>query len=313
MPAITQQLESDPDVTRIDSAPMLRGVVTRINDRPALEVAGEHWVVRGDRGISYADALPAGTKIVAGQSWPQGYQGAPQISFAEEEATELGVGLGDTITVNILGREITATITSLRAVDFSNAGMGFVIVMDEAGLASAPHSFIATVYAAPTAEARILRAVSNAYPNITAISVREAITQVSTVLDGIAAATRWGAAATLLTGFLVLIGAAAAGEPARRYEAAVLRSLGATRQQILASFALRAALLGLGAAVVALGAGIAGGWAISHFVLDTRYSVVWPSAIAILAGGVLATLGAGMAFAWRPLTARPAAVLRARE
>lgn len=313
MPAITQQLESDPDVTRIDSAPMLRGVVTRINDRPALEVAGEHWVVRGDRGISYADALPAGTKIVAGQWWLQGYQGAPQISFAEEEATELGVGLGDTITVNILGREITATITSLRAVDFSNAGMGFVIVMNEAALASAPHSFIATVYAAPTAEARILRAVSNAYPNITAINVREAITQVSTVLDGIAAATRWGAAATLLTGFLVLIGAAAAGEPARRYEAAVLRSLGATRQQILASFALRAALLGLGAAVVALGAGIAGGWAISHFVLDTRYSVVWPSAIAILAGGVLATLGAGMAFAWRPLAARPAAVLRARE
>ncbi|MEP1522127.1 MAG: FtsX-like permease family protein, partial [Ascidiaceihabitans sp.] len=152
-----------------------------------------------------------------------------------------------------------------------------------------------------------------AYPNITAIRVRDAINRVADVLAGLAAATSYGAAATLITGFLVLIGAAAAGTKARTYEAAVLKTLGASRGRILRSFALRAALLGFAAGAVALAAGIAGGWAVSRFVMETDFNVIWPNAIAIIAGGVIATLLAGLAFAWAPLAARPAQVLRAKE
>lgn len=313
MPAFMERLENDPAVSRIDSAPMLRGVITRINDRPAREVAGDHWVVTGDRAVTYAGAMPEGTRILAGEWWPDDYDGPPQISFAEEEAREMGIGLGDTITMNVLGRDITGTITSLREVDFSTGGMGFVLTMNERALAGAPHTFISTVYAEEEAEAQILRDVAGSAPNITAIRVRDAIDQVSGVLAGLAAATSYGAAATLLTGFLVLIGAAAAGERARTYEAAVLKTLGASRGRILRSFALRAALLGAAAGVVAIGAGIAGGWAVSHYVMQTGFTVIWPSAIAIVLGGVLATLLSGLAFAWRPLAARPAQVLRARE
>ncbi len=313
MPAFMERLENDPAVSRIDSAPMLRGVITRINDRPAREVAGDHWVVTGDRAVTYAGAMPEGTRILAGDWWPDDYDGPPQISFAEEEAREMGIGLGDTITMNVLGRDITGTITSLREVDFSTGGMGFVLTMNERALAGAPHTFISTVYAEEEAEAQILRDVAGSAPNITAIRVRDAIDQVSGVLAGLAAATSYGAAATLLTGFLVLIGAAAAGERARTYEAAVLKTLGASRGRILRSFALRAALLGAAAGVVAIGAGIAGGWAVSHYVMQTGFTVIWPSAIAIVLGGVLATLLSGLAFAWRPLAARPAQVLRARE
>lgn len=313
MPGFLDRIEGDPAVSRSENAPMLRGIITRINDRPASEVAGEHWVIQGDRGVTYAAAQPKGTKVTAGAWWPEDYTGPPQISFSAEEAAEMGLRLGDTMTVNILGRDITGTITSFREVDFSTAGMGFVMAMNEAALAGAPHSFIATVYAEPQAEAAILRDLANAYPNITAIRVRDAIDRVSEVLAGLAAATSWGAAATLVTGFLVLIGAAAAGDTARIYEAAVLRTLGATRSRILTSFALRAALLGLGAGLVALAAGIAGGWAVSHYVLETGFTVIWPSAIAIVLGGILATLLSGLAFAWRPLAMRPAAVLRARE
>ena len=309
----TDRLENDPAVSRIDSAPMLRGVITRINGRPAREVAGSHWVVQGDRGITYAEDLPARTRLTAGTWWGKGYDGPPQISFAAEEAEELGLSLGDMLTVNILGRDIDATITSFREVDFSTAGIGFVLTMNPAALAGAPHSFISTVYAEEAAEAAILRDLAGTYPNITAIRVRDAINRVSDLLAGLAAATSYGAAASLLTGFLVLIGAAAAGESARTYEAAVLKTLGASRRRILASFALRAALLGLAAGVVALAAGIAGGWAVSTFVLETGFSVIWPSAIGIVAGGILATLIAGLLFAWRPLAARPAQVLRARE
>jgi len=313
MPGYLARLENDPAVSKIDSAPMLRGVVTMINGRPADEVAGDHWVVRGDRGITYADRPGEDTTITAGEWWPEGYDGPPQVSFAAEEAEEIGLVLGDTITVNVLGRDITATVTSFREVNFATGGIGFVMSLNAAALEDAPHSFISTVYATPESEAQILRDLSREFPNITAIRVADAIDRVSQLLEGIASATRWGAAATLLTGFLVLIGAAAAGEQARTFEAAILKTLGASRARILRSFALRAALLGAGAGLVALGSGILGGWAVSTFIMETSFAVIWSSAFGIILGGILATLLAGLAFAWRPLAARPAGVLRARE
>ena len=313
MQGYTERLERDPGVSRIESAPMLRGMITQINGQPARDVAGDHWVLDGDRGVTYSATPTASTRLTQGAWWDADYTGPPQISFADEEAEEMGLKLGDSITINILGRDITGQITSFREVDFSTAGIGFILSMKPSALQGAPHTFISTVYADEAAETQILRDIAGAYPNVTAIRVRDAIDQVSDVLAGLAAATSYGAAATLLTGFLVLIGAAAAGTSARTYEAAILKTLGATRQRILVSFATRAVLLGLGAGTVALAAGITGGWAVSHFILETDFIVIWPSAFAIVGGGVLATLLAGLAFAWGPLAACPAQVLRARE
>ncbi len=313
MPGYRERLVNDPAVSRVDSAPMLRGIITQINGVPAQEFAPGHWVLEGDRGVTYSEAMPDNTRLTAGDWWAADYDGPPLISFAAEEAEEMGLKLGDVMTINILGRDITGTIASFREVDFSTAGIGFILSMNPAALAGAPHSFISTVYAEPDAEAQILRDLAGQYPNITAIRVRDAIDRVADVLSGLAAATSYGAAATLLTGFLVLIGAAAAGTGARTYEAAVLKTLGATRQRILLSFALRAALLGACAGAVALMAGILGGWAVSYYILDTDFTVIWGNAFAIVLGGVLATLLAGLAFAWGPLAARPASVLRARE
>jgi putative ABC transport system permease protein len=307
------RVEGDPAVSRVDTAPMLRGILTRINGRPAREVAGDHWVLEGDRGVTYADRPGPRTTVTQGAWWPEDHTGPAQVSFAEEEALELGLKLGDEITVNILGRDIAAMVTSFRVVDFSTAGIGFIMSMNPAALSGAPHTHIATVYAEEAAEAAILRDVASAYPNITAIRVRDAIDRVSEVLSGLAAAISYGAAATLVTGFVVLIGAAAAGERARTYEAAVLKTLGATRRTILSSFALRSAMLGAAAGAVSLAGGIAAGWAVTAFVMETDFAIIWPSALGIVAGGVLATLIAGLAFAWRPLAARPARILRARE
>lgn len=313
MEGYTKRPEGDPAVRRIDSAPMLRGVITQINRKPAREVAGDHWVLEGDRGVTYADRPSKRTRITDGEWWPKDYSGPPLISFAAEEAEEMDLSLGDTVTMNILGRDITGTISSFREVDFSSVGIGFILSMNPSALQGAPHTFISTVYAEPEVGTAILRDLAKAYPNITAIRVHDAIERVADVLSGLAAATSYGASATLLTGFLVLIGAAAAGTKARTYEAAVLKTLGATRGRILLSFALRSALLGLAAGLVALAAGIAGGWAVSTFVMNIEYIVIWPSALAIIAGGVIATLAAGLLFAWGPLAARPAQVLRARE
>ena len=313
MPGYLERLENDPSVSRIDSAPMLRGIITKINGKPARETAGDHWVLEGDRGVTYSSELPDNTRLLAGTWWEPDYAGPPLISFAEEEAEEMNLKLGDKLTMNVLGRDITATISSFREVDFSTAGIGFIMSMNPAALSGAPHSFISTVYATPESEAQILRDLSTMFPNITAIRVGDAIERVSEVLAGLAAAVSYGAAATLLTGFLVLIGASAAGEQARTFEAAILKTLGATRGRILRSFALRAAILGGAAGLVALGAGILGGWAVSTFVMETSYEVIWSNALGIILGGVLATLLSGLAFAWRPLMARPAHILRAQE
>jgi putative ABC transport system permease protein len=313
MPGFTERLQSDPAVSRIESAPMLRGIITQINGRPAREVAGDHWVLEGDRGVTYSVQPPPNTRLTAGEWWDENYAGAPQVSFAAEEAEEMGLNLGDQLTVNILGRDITAELTSLREVDFSTAGMGFVMSMNPSALAGAPHSFIATVYAEEQAEAAILRDLAGQFPNITAIRVRDAIDRVSGLLAGIAAATSYGAGVSLLTGFLVLIGAAAAGEPARRYEAAILRTLGADRGRILRSFGLRSVLLGAAAGCVALFVGILGGWAVATYIFDTEFTVIWSSAFGIVLAGIGVTLCAGLAFALRPLSVRPARILRASD
>lgn len=307
------KLDADAGVERVETAPMLRGVLTRINGRPASEVAGDHWVVRGDRGVTYADRMPDGTTVTEGAWWPEGYDGPPLVSFAQDEAREIGLKLGDKITLNVLGRDIEVEIASFREVDFQTGGIGFVMSLSPNAVRGAPHTHIATVYAGPEHEGRILRELGQAFPNVTAIRIRDVVERVTDALDAIATATAWAAAATLLTGFVVLIGAAAAGERARVFEAAVLKTLGATRGWILASFALRSALMGAAAGAVAVVAGGLSAFAIMRFVMESDYAFEPLSALAIVAGGVVAVMLAGLLFALRPLAARPARVLRAQD
>jgi putative ABC transport system permease protein len=309
---LTTRVEGDSGVSRFEAAPMLRGLITKINGRDAQEVAGPHWVLRGDRGITYAATPPENTEITEG-TWWGAEETTPQISFAAEEAEEMGLELGDEMTINILGRDITGTITSFRTVDFSGAGMGFVLTMNPAALAGAPHTWIATIYATPEAEAPLIRDLAQSYPNITTIRVRDAIDRVVSVLQSIAAATTLGAAATLVTGAVVLIGTAAAGEERRRYEAAVLKTLGASRARILASFALRALILGLGAGLVALVTGATAAWAVIHFVMEADFTLSAGVALWIVSGGVLVTSLTSLLFSWRAMRVRPARVLRTAE
>ncbi len=304
------KLAGNEGVDRVETAPMLRGLVTHINDRPVGELAGDHWVLRGDRGISYAQNMPEQTVLTAGQWWPDDYTGSPQISFAAEEAEEIGIGLGDTLTLNILGRSISANITSLREVDFSNADMGFVIVLNANALKGAPHSHIATVYAQAEAEIPLLNELGEAFPNVTGIQVREAVLLVSGIVSAIASAAFICAIATLITGVLILISAASANNIQRAYEAAILKTLGATRKEILVSFVFRSAMVGALAASVALGAGLLGGWGVFYFVFGSEFKIIWFNAAIILIGGVGTTLITGVLFAIGPLSQSATTELR---
>ncbi|MBF9032611.1 drug:proton antiporter [Rhodobacterales bacterium HKCCE2091] len=316
LPGFLDRTGGDPAVTRVETAANLRGTLTRINGRPAEEVAGPHWVLRGDRGVTYSETAPPAGEILAGDWWPDDYDGPPLMAFAAEEAEEMGIGIGDEITVNVLGRDITATIAALREVDYASAGISFVMSFSENALAGAPRTYLATVYMEgedTATEAALVGDILDAAPNVTAIRVRDAIDRVTDALEGIAAATTVGAGATLLLGFVVLIGAAAAGEPARVREAAVLKVLGAERGRILGSFALRSAILGAAAGTVAVAAGALGAWAVMRFVMESGYRFEPVSAAAIVAGGAATVLAAGLLFALRPLSVRPAGILRAQD
>jgi len=313
LPEFLTTAQSQSGVTSIETAAMLRGIITRVNGKSAKEAWGDHWVIQGDRGVSYAATQPEDAIITKGEWWAEDYSGPPLVSFADEEAEELGLQLGDELTVNILGRDITVKVANLREVDFRNMGINFIMIFNQTALAGAPHSHIATVYASEESEAPVLRSVAKAFPNITAIRVRDAIDRVTETLNAIASATSWGASATLLTGFIVLIGAAAAGERRRVYESAVLKTLGASRARILASFALRSAIMGAAAGAVAIFSGTIAGWAVITQVMNSDYVFEPVSAFLIIAGGALASLLTGLFFALKPLAARPAQILRAAD
>src|SRR5690606_7496165 len=199
----------------------------------------------------------------AGEWWPDDYEGEPLVSFAAQEAGELGLSLGDTVTVNVLGRNLTARIANFREVQWESLGINFVMVFSPNTFAGAPHSWLATLSdpaATPADEARLLNAVTRAFPAVTSVRVKDALDVVNTIVAQLAVAIRAAAAVALIASVLVLSGALAAGNRARVHDAVVLKTLGATRATLIRAFSLEYLMIGLATAVFALFAGGVAAW-----------------------------------------------------
>ena len=294
--------------------PMLRARITRLDGKPveAAQVAPEaQWALRSDRGLTYAAEPPAGSHIVAGTWWPADYRGPPLVSFDAELAQGMGLKLGDTLSVNLLGREITATIANLRHIDWARLGINFAIVFAPGTLEAAPQTHLAAVYVAPgAAEDNLVRQVTERFPNVSAIPVREGLEAVARVIATIGAALRLVALITLAAGILVLGGAVAAGHRRRVYDAVVLKVLGATRGAIAAAFLIEHGLLGLVTALVAAGLGTLAAYALVTGPMRSEWVFLPMPLAAILGLAVVLTLVFGFAGTWRALGAKPAAYLR---
>ncbi len=248
-----------------DQVPMLRGRIARLNGIPVDQapVAPEaQWALRSDRGLTYAAALPEGSRLVAGQWWPADYRGPPLVSFDAGLARGMGLRVGDTLTVNLLGRDITARIASLRQIDWARLGISFAIVFAPGTLEAAPQTHLAAVYVTPAEEEALVRRVTERFPNVSAIPVREALAALARVVATIGAAIRLVALVTLVAGVLVLGGAVAAGHRRRVYDAVVLKVLGATRGALAAAFLIEHGLVGLLTALVAAGLGTLAAYAL---------------------------------------------------
>jgi putative ABC transport system permease protein len=309
--AVIRRFKSQQDFRR---TPMIRGRIVSLKGiaaKDAKVAPGAKWVLAGDRGITYAAAPPDGTEITQGQWWAKDYAGPPLISFDANLAEDMGLKLGDKMVVNVLGREIAATIANFRKVDFTTGGQNFVIVMSPEPVAHAPHSFLATVRVDPKDEEPLYRAVTDAFPNISTVRVKDAIAQVDGLLQELSDGVRAASLLTILSGLLVLAGAIAAGSRGRLYDATVLKVLGATRARIATVYIVEYGVTGLLTGLLALGAGAAAADIICEQVLEVPLTFSWSAALLTVLGGGTATLLFGLFGAWAALAAKPARQLRA--
>jgi putative ABC transport system permease protein len=302
-----------PGVAEVKRVPSLRARVVAVNGVPAEQVRttpDSAWALRGDRGLTYAATPPEGTRIVAGQWWPADYRGEPLLSFDAGIAQGWGVGIGDTVSVNILGRTIDLRIANLRAVEWRGLGMNFALVASPGLLEAAPHTHIATLRGDPARDAAVLRALTDAFPNISGIRVRDALEAVAALLGRVGVAMSATGGVTLLAGGLVLAGAIAAGQRQRVRDAVVLKTLGATRAQIRAAWRVEYALIGLVAGGLAAVAGSLAAWAVVRLVMRAEW-VLLPGTLAVtVLGCMLLTLGCGQIGGALALRARAAPLLR---
>jgi putative ABC transport system permease protein len=299
--------------TDIVRAVMIRGRITRIKDIPVAQAkVGEdaNWAVKGDRGLTTAEEPPADANIVAGSWWAKDYDGPPLVSLDANIAKGFGVGIGDSITIDVLGREIPLKVASLRRIDWASLGMNFTFVLSPNALAGAPTSEIATVHAPPSAEAAVERAVSDALPTISVVRISEALAQLRRVVDGIGLAIRAAAAVALVAGGLVLAAAISAGQRRRIAEAVLLKVLGAARADLLRAVLWEFVILGGAAGAVAALVGCLIAWGVLTKVLHMEAALLPLPVLLTLAIGIAAVALAGLAGTFRALQARPGPYLR---
>ena len=308
--------EQAPHAT-LERVPMLRGRIIAANGIKAEDLRpgeGSAWVLRGDRGITSAPALPAGSRLVAGRWWPAHYSGPPLVSLENRTAEDLNLKLDDTITVNVLGRNVTARIANLRAVDWQSLGINFVLVFSPGAFSGAPHADIATLTFADggttAQETTLVKSLADAFPMVSAVRVKDTLEAIDHIVSNLVLALRGASSVTLVAAALVLGGALAAGQRFRIYDAVVLRTLGATRARLLAAYALEYLLIGLAAVLFGVAAGSLAADLVVTRIMEFPFVWVGAQAAGVALLALLVTVVLGLAGTFTALGHKPAEVLR---
>jgi putative ABC transport system permease protein len=306
-----------PDA-KLDDAPMLRGRIVALKGVPVEQVEAApdaRWVLAGDRGLTYTDAIPRASTIAEGEWWPKSYSGTPLVSFDVELAKGLGLKLGDPITVNILGRNVEATISSLRKIDWESLAINFVMVFSPNTLEGAPHRMLTTLELPkgtdPEREAKVIQTLADAYPLVTAIKVGDIVDAAKDLLGKVMRAISATAGVTLMIGAAVLAGAVAAGQERRKYLAVIYKTLGATRSRIMRAELLEFGLLGLATAALAVLIATITAWALCKWAFEVTFVFSPLAAAETVLLALVFVLSIGAIATWRVLSAKAAPYLRA--
>lgn len=320
-PRFFEVVQADFPDAGIRTVPTLRGKVlafgpkdnmTRVADMETIPEGA--WSLRGERGLTYSDQVPLGNRVVDGAWWSPFHSGELLVSVDVEQARAIGIGVGDYITIGVLGVERTARVANLRTVDWENLGFNFTLVFSRNALADAPHNLSATIDLPDgvddAARGALLRTLVRELPSSSVVEIGGLIVEGRKLLEQISLATLAAAAVTVLAGLAVLLGAIAAARAARTYDTVVLRVLGASRRQILllqlAEYGMITALL----ALVALALGGVLAWVIITAVFSFDWLPDWRVVTGVLGIGLALVLGFALAGSLPLLRAKPARALR---
>jgi putative ABC transport system permease protein len=303
----------------VTTAPMLRGRLMALRGVPADQIkapSSAEWVLTGDRGITYSDALPSGSQITEGAWWPAGYEGEALVSFEADLGKALGLEIGDAVTVSVLGRSLTAKIANFRKVKWGSIDINFVMIFSPNALRQAPFTYLATLtwpegqQPDTKAEANVTKAIGAAYPVVSAIHVRDVLTAVNGIFEKVMRAVRVAGSVTLVMGALVVAGALITAQRRRIYEAVVLQTLGAAKRRIILAHLLEYLTLAVSLSIIAAGLGLAAAYVIVKYVMELSFSL---SVCALLQPSILETIfvvALGALGTLRVLSAKPAHYLR---
>jgi len=297
-----QQYEVEPIRALLDSrgvtvppfVPMVRARLTAINDQAIGAMTfehpeGERWA-RREANLTWSDRPQDSNTVLEGEFWSPGTT-TNEVSVEQEFASELGVGIGDTLAFDIAGEPLQATITSIREVAWDSFQPNFFMVLTPAALAGYPGTWINSVHLPPGAEDATLE-VMRQFPSVSVIDLDAILAQVRSVMDRAAFAVQAVFAFTLLAGLAVLWAAVQSTRDARAFESAMLRTLGASRRRVLAGVASEFFAIGLLAGVLATAGATLAGYLLATRVYDLEYRF---NLALTLAGPILGMLFVGIA------------------
>ena len=280
------------------------------------EASRERWAFRREYRSSHRDTPASSERIVAGRLWREGEWKAPRdgpvpVALEDGVARELGVTVGDEIVWDVQGVPVASRVAALRDVDWARFEPNFFVIFPEGPLDEAPQTFVALSRIDDAGRrARFQRAVVEAHPNVSTLDLAQVQQAVEGILDKVALAIRFMALFSLAAGTVVLVGAVAASRYQRVREAVLLRTLGATRPQLLRILFAEYASLGLLAAAAAMLLSAAAAWALVRFAFDSRFALPLPSLLALAAGVVALTIVVGLLGSIEVLRRPPLEVLR---
>jgi len=272
-------------------SPLVRGRLSAINGEPtdARKARGQgRQLLNREANLTWAEQLDPSNTLLAGRWWSPSTE-AFEVSLEDEVAADLNVGLGDELTFGVAGESVTATVTSLRRVKWDSFRPNFYLVLNPRALEGLPATFISGVYV-PRDSRQVLLDVVRQFPSVSVIDLESLIEQVRSVMDRAALAVQYVFLFTLLAGVAVLLAAVQATRDERRYEAAMLRTLGASRRIVLQGITAEFLCLGLlsGGLASFVAAGV--GYALATIVFELDYH---PAPLLLVAGPVLGALLVG--------------------
>jgi putative ABC transport system permease protein len=305
------------DLTRQEPelTPVVRSRLATINgasvaDDPR-QKQEEVWYLSREYVLTWSAEPPPRNDVISGRWWTKDEaRQEPLISVEEDIAKNLGVSIGGTLGFDIQGVTVQARIVNIRKVDWQSFNTNFFVIFSQGALDGAPSTWIATARVPPAGEAAVQSAVTAAFPNVTAIPIREVLERISAVLDQIALAIRLLAGVSIATGLIVTAGALGVTRHQRLYQSVILKTLGATRGLVARVFAVEYALLGVAAGLGGSLLATALAWSIGHWVLDIDWGGSPLTIASGVAGAALLALAVGFLGTFRLLGKKPLDVLR---